>query len=166
MWESFGGRVTKPSMDSPYSPLVERREFLEVSSRLASCLRVWGDRDGFIIRRFLSIFNGSSIETVHFRKMTAMASDGPSSHAVIEQVLLWLLQLEKGVRGDYLRNKSWELIAYLLFLAEATFEFSADYVKKRYCHRSLLSWLFVVVFSISLSTANTWTFFSPSFQFW
>ena len=38
--------------------------------------------------------------------MTAMASDGPSSHAVIEQVLLWLLQLEKGVRGDYLRNKS------------------------------------------------------------
>ena len=55
--------------------------------------------------------------------MTAMASDGPTSHAVIEQVLLWLLQLEKGVRGDYSKNKISELIVCALFLAEATFEF-------------------------------------------
>ena len=34
----------------------------------------------------------SSIETVHFRKMTTLASDGATSHAVLEQVLLWLLQ--------------------------------------------------------------------------
>ena len=42
-------------------------------------------------------------------------------------------------------------------------------VKERYCHSSLpvlCSWLCWVVFSISLSTANMWTFFSPSYHFW
>ena len=50
----------------PCSPWAKQREFLEVLS------------------------GGSSSETAHFQKMTAMASDGPTSKAVLDQVPLFL----------------------------------------------------------------------------
>ena len=47
--------------------------------------KTWGDRDGFIIWRLAS--SGSFIETVpDFRKMTGIASDGPTCHTILDQV--------------------------------------------------------------------------------
>ena len=64
------------------------RSFLTFG-KLSACVR----RPRWIYNPTLPVdFSGSSIETVHFRKMTAMASDGPTSHTVLQQVLLWLLQ--------------------------------------------------------------------------
>ena len=114
IWESFGGHcVAKPSirMDPPNrrkrphpppcSSWVKQREFLEVLSRLGRrcCSPVlqtvrtprWIPRNPTLP----DASTGSSSKTVHFQKMTAMASDGPTSYAVLEQVPLWLLQTYK-----------------------------------------------------------------------
>ena len=167
IWETFGGHFfAKPSMDPPNtrkwpfplpcSPQARRREFLEVPSRLERCCQ----RASLIVRRprwihrnrSLSKDDGSRIRWSHF-----------------SFPMQYLRKFYCGLfrhRIDYLRNKSSELIMCPPFLAEANFEFWTDYVKERYCHRSfpvLCSWLWWVVFSISLSTANTWTFFRPSY---
>ena len=102
-------------------PIGKQREFLEVLSRLGRrcCLRVsLTVRTPRWIRNptLPDVSSGSSSETVDFQKMTAMASDGPTSYTVLDQVPLSLLQ-------TYLRNKSTELVMCPLFLAEATFEF-------------------------------------------
>ena len=102
----------------PCSPWVKQREYLEVLSRLRRCcppVLLTVSRTPRWIRNptLPDASTGSSSKTVHgFQKMTAMASNGPTSQ------MQYLNKFHCGffrLRNDYLRNKSVELVMSALF---------------------------------------------------